>query len=50
MSGHTTPFVSKPCVGSGGAFGGLGGGVRGLGGGFLLCSLSSGFATIFATT
>ena len=46
----TKPRVGKPRVGSGGAFGGPGGAFGGPGGGFLLSSLSSGFATTFTTT
>ena len=49
-SGHTKPCVSKPCVGSGGAFGGPGGGFDGSGGGFLGGSESSGKATTETTT
>ena len=46
----TNPRVGNPRVGSGGAFGGPGGAFGGPGGGFLLSSLSSGFATTFTTT
>ena len=42
----TQPCVSSPCVGSGGAVGGPGCGFGGPVGGFLLNSLSSGFAAL----
>ena len=48
MSGLPQPHLSKPHLSSGGAFGGPGGGLGGPGDGFLLDSLSSGFADALA--
>ena len=46
----TNPRVGNPRVGSGGSSAGPGGSSGGPDGGFLLSSLSSGFATTFTTT